>query len=83
MFERYTEKARRVIFFLTLRSQSNSEASISNRNFCSSAMFREDHHVITRWLGGGDWHTIIRQEIEQRVYRRGKGLHVRRLAAVG
>jgi hypothetical protein len=31
-------------------------------------MFREDHHVITRWLGGGDWHTIIRQEIEQRVY---------------
>jgi ATP-dependent Clp protease ATP-binding subunit ClpC len=67
MFERYTEKARRVIFFSRYEASQFGSPDIESE-FLLLAMFREDNHVITRWLGGGDWHTIIRQEIEQRVY---------------
>ncbi len=67
MFERYTEKARRVIFFSRYEASQFGSPYIESE-FLLLAMFREDNHVVTRWLGGGDWHKIIRQEMEQRVY---------------
>ncbi|HMD21069.1 MAG TPA: Clp protease N-terminal domain-containing protein [Alloacidobacterium sp.] len=66
MFERYTEKARRVIFFARYEASQFGSPDIESE-FLLLAMFREDNHRVTRWLGG-DWHTILRQEIEQRVY---------------
>jgi len=73
MFERYTEKARRVIFFARYEASQFGSPDIESE-FLLLAMFREDNHRVTRWLGG-DWHTILRQEIEQRVMEGQRPLH--------
>jgi hypothetical protein len=31
-------------------------------------LLRENKHVVTRWLGEGDWQTILREEVGRRVY---------------
>jgi ATP-dependent Clp protease ATP-binding subunit ClpA len=69
MFERYTEKARRVIFFARYETSEFGSPYIGPE-FLLLGILREDRYVITRWLGEGDWLTVFREEVEKYV---GKG----------
>ena len=62
MFERYTEKARRVIFFAR-HEASDFGSPYIGPEFLLLGMLREDQNVVTRWLGKGDWKAIFRDEI--------------------
>jgi ATP-dependent Clp protease ATP-binding subunit ClpA len=68
MFERYTEKARRVIFFSRHEASEFGSPYIESE-FLLLGILREDKHVVLRWLGEGDWQTILRDEIAKRVYK--------------
>lgn len=37
--------------------------------FLLVGMLREDPYVVTRWLGEGDWQTILREDVAKHVYR--------------
>jgi ATP-dependent Clp protease ATP-binding subunit ClpA len=67
VFDRYTEKARRVIFFARLEASEFGSPEISSE-FLLLGLLRESKYVITRWLGDRDWQTILRDEIAKRVY---------------
>jgi len=67
MFERYTEKARRVIFFARYEASEFGNPEI-NPEFLLLGLLREDKHVVTRWLGEGDWPAILREEVAKRVH---------------
>jgi ATP-dependent Clp protease ATP-binding subunit ClpA len=69
MFERYTEKARRVIFFARYEASEFGSPYIGPE-FLLLGMLREDKYVVTRWLGEGDWLEVFREEVEKYV---GKG----------
>jgi ATP-dependent Clp protease ATP-binding subunit ClpC len=66
MFERYTEKARRVIFFARYEVSQFGSSQIGPE-FLLLGMLREDPYVVTRWLGRGDWLAVFRQEVEKYV----------------
>lgn len=66
MFERYTEKARRVIFFARYEASEFGSAYIGPE-FLLLGMLREDKYVVTRWLGEGDWLAVFRGEVEKYV----------------
>jgi hypothetical protein len=68
MFERYTEMARRVIFFARYEATEFGSPSIESE-FLLLGLLREDQHIVIRWLGDGDWQTILRNEVEKYVYR--------------
>ena len=65
MFERYTEKARRVIFFARYEASEFGSPYIETE-FLLLGLLRESKHVVTRWLGEGDWQTILREEVGKR-----------------
>jgi hypothetical protein len=67
MFERYTEKARRVIFFARYEASKFGSPYIESE-FVLLGMLRETKQVVTRWLGEGDWETILRDEVEKNHY---------------
>jgi Clp amino terminal domain, pathogenicity island component len=67
MFERYTEKARRVIFFARYAASEFGSPYIESE-FLLLGLLREDQHIVIRWLGDGDWQTILRNEVEKYVY---------------
>ena len=67
MFERYTERARRVIFFARYEASEFSSPYIETE-FLLLGLLREDKYVVVRWLGDGDWQTILREEVAKRVF---------------
>ena len=66
MFERYTEKARRVIFFARYEASQFGSPYIESE-FLLLGMVREDRYFLARWLSEGDRKTI-RSEIEKHAY---------------
>lgn len=68
MFERYTEKARRVIFFARYEASEFGSPYIE-AEFLLTGLLREDPYVVTRWLGEGDWQTTLRDDVAKHVYR--------------
>ncbi|MBS1821450.1 MAG: hypothetical protein JST61_05685 [Acidobacteria bacterium] len=68
MFERYTEKARRVVFFARYEASEFGSSTIESE-FLLLGLLRESKDVVYRWLGEGDWQTILREEVEKRVYK--------------
>jgi ATP-dependent Clp protease ATP-binding subunit ClpC len=70
MFERYTEKARRVIF------QARAEASAFGSPYIEAeflllGILRIDPYVVTRWLDPAkNWQEVFQKEVEKRVGRR-------------
>ena len=71
MFERYTEKARRVIFFARYEACTFGSPYIESE-FLLLGLLREDRHIVTRWLGKRDWPAILRKEVEKYVDLRPK-----------
>lgn len=71
MFERYTEKARRVIFFARYEASEFGSPYIGPE-FLLLGMLREDKYVVTRWLGEGEWLAVFRAEVEKYVDRGAK-----------
>jgi len=67
MFERYTEKARRVLFFARYEASTFGSPYIETE-FLLLGLLRESKHAVTRWLGEGDWQTILREEVRKRCY---------------
>lgn len=68
MFERFTEKARRVIFFARYEASSFGRPFIE-AEFLLLGLLREDKHAVLRWLGNGDDELSLREEIAKYVYR--------------
>jgi hypothetical protein len=62
MFERYTDKARRVIFFARYEA-SELGSPVIESEFLLLGILREEPHAANRWLGGGDWIARLREEI--------------------
>lgn len=67
MFEQYTDKARRVIFFSRYEASEFGNPEISPE-FLLLGILREEPYMVTRWLGDGDWQTILHEEVAKRVY---------------
>lgn len=68
MFDRYTERARRVIFFSRHEASEFGSPYIESE-FLLLGILREDKHVALRWLGEGDSETRLREEIAKHVYK--------------
>jgi hypothetical protein len=68
MFERYTEKARRVIFFARYEASVFGNPYIGPE-FLLLGLVREDKYVVTRWLGEGVWAEVFREEIEKHLHK--------------
>lgn len=66
MFERYTEKARRVIFFARYEASHYGSHTIESEHLLLG-LLREDQALTTWFLGKGRVGTEIRAEIESRV----------------
>lgn len=66
MFERYTEKARRVIFFARYEASEFGSPEIESE-FLLLGLLRESEQVVTRWLGPGNWKIIFREDIAKQV----------------
>jgi ATP-dependent Clp protease ATP-binding subunit ClpA len=65
MFERYTEKARRVIFFARYEASEFGDPLIEPK-FLLLGLLRESPQVVTRWLDKQtDWPAAFRTEIAQ------------------
>jgi Clp amino terminal domain, pathogenicity island component len=71
MFERYTEKARRVIFFARYEASEFGSPYIESE-FLLLGILRENKQVVTRWLGEGDWQTILREDVAKRLHKGAK-----------
>jgi ATP-dependent Clp protease ATP-binding subunit ClpA len=67
MFERYTENARRVIFFARYEASEFGSPTIESE-FLLLGLLRQSKDVVCRWLGEGDWQTVLREEVGKRVY---------------
>jgi hypothetical protein len=61
--------------------RANSEAPYIESEFLLLGLLREDKHVVTRWLGKGNWPEILRDDIGKRVYKGPRTFHISRLAA--
>jgi len=70
MFERYTERARRVIFFARYEASQYGSAVIATEHLLFG-LLREDRALLHRFVGGVDLEGEIRTAIE-RVVTRGK-----------
>src|SRR5579863_5752149 len=68
MFERYTEKARRVIFFARYEASQYGSPCIETEHLLLG-LCREDH-LIRRLLGDAGVDSEIRKQIEARIIRR-------------
>ncbi len=66
MFERYTEKARRVIFFARYEASQYGSPYIETEHLLLG-LLREDRALATRFLGKVDSETGIRAEIERHI----------------
>jgi len=64
MFDRYTEKSRRVIFFSRYAASERGSAEI-DADCLLLGMLREDRNVVLRWLGEGDWETVLREKLKR------------------
>ena len=69
MFDRYTEKARRVIFFARCEASRYGSPSIETEHILLG-LVREDRAPMTRFLGETDFASEIRTEIERRITAR-------------
>ncbi len=69
MFERYTEKARRVIFFARYEASTFGSPYIESE-FLLLGLLREDKHVVLSLLRKGDWATVLRQDVEKYIEKR-------------
>jgi len=69
MFERYTEKARRVIFFARYEASEYGSPYIQAEHLLLG-LLREDQALARMFLGQGDVQAQIRTEIERHVTRR-------------
>ena len=69
MFERYTEKARRVIFFARYEASQYGSPIIATEHFLLG-LLREDPAMMHRLVGRSDLTTGIRTEIDKLVNRR-------------
>jgi hypothetical protein len=67
VFERYTEKARRVIFFARYEASEFGSPEIESE-FLLLGILREEKYAVIRWVGEGDWQAILREEVAKRVY---------------
>jgi ATP-dependent Clp protease ATP-binding subunit ClpC len=68
MFERYTEKARRVIFFARDEAYAIGSTYIETE-FLLLGILAEDKSVIVRWLSEGDWQRIFREEVAKGFFK--------------
>lgn len=66
MFERYTEKARRVIFYSRYEAAEFGSPYIESE-FLLLGILRENKDAMRRWLGEGDWRTILHEEVARHV----------------
>lgn len=69
MFESYTERARRVIFFARLEASRYGSPSIRSEHVLLG-LLREDRVLMERFLGTSDFASEIRKEIEALIIRR-------------
>ena len=69
MFERYTEKARRVIFFGRYEASEYGSSYIETEHLLLG-LLREDQALVRTFLGQGDILGEIRSEIERHITRR-------------
>ncbi len=70
MFERYTEKARRAIFFARYEASQYGSSHIDTEHILMG-LLREDHALMHQLIGPIDLEAQIRSEIEK-VIKRGK-----------
>jgi ATP-dependent Clp protease ATP-binding subunit ClpA len=68
MFERFTEKARRVIFFARYEASNYGSPYIETEHLLLG-LLREDHALVARFLGQTKFDSEIRTEIESRIER--------------
>ncbi|HMF53851.1 MAG TPA: Clp protease N-terminal domain-containing protein [Edaphobacter sp.] len=68
MFERYTEKARQVIFFARYEASSFGNPWIE-AEFLLLGLLRANKHTVLRWLGDGDGELSLREEIARQVHK--------------
>jgi ATP-dependent Clp protease ATP-binding subunit ClpA len=69
MFQRYTERARRVIFFARYEASQYGSPYIESEHFLLG-LLREDLGLVRRFLGPNSVTTDIRAEIERQITRR-------------
>jgi ATP-dependent Clp protease ATP-binding subunit ClpC len=69
MFERYTQKARRVIFFARYEASEYGSPYIETEHLLLG-LLRENKALEQMYLGQGDVQAEIRAEIEQHITRR-------------
>src|SRR5262245_55598519 len=70
MFERYSERARRVIFFARYEASQFGSTAIETEHLLLG-LIKEDANVMARFLGGS-WRIDVRKEIEARITKREK-----------
>jgi uncharacterized protein (TIGR02246 family) len=68
MFERYTEKARRVIFFARYEASQYGNKTIETEHLLLG-LFREDHQLTRKFLGEKGGAQSLRDEIESQITR--------------
>ncbi len=68
MFERYTEKARRVIFFARYEASQYGSMTIETEHLLLG-LFREDHTLARKFLGEKGGAQSLREEIESQITR--------------
>ena len=68
MFERYTEKARRVIFFARYEASQYGSMTIETEHLLLG-LFREDHTLARRFLVKRGGSESLRDQIEARITR--------------
>ena len=68
MFERFTEKARRVVFFARYEASNYGTPYIETEHLVLG-LLREDHALVARFLGRTEVGSEIRTEIESRIER--------------
>jgi len=66
MFQRYTEKARRVIFFARYEAGQYGSPFIETEHLLLGFL-RENRALVKRFLGGGETETTIRAEVEKHI----------------
>lgn len=69
MFQRYTEKARRVIFFARFEASQYGSSYIETEHILLG-LLREDRPLTAKFLGGANAEPEIRAEIEKHIERR-------------
>jgi uncharacterized protein (TIGR02246 family) len=68
MFERYTEKARRVIFFARYEASQYGSHCIDTEHLLL-ALMREDFALMSSVIGSGNSPDTVRQEVEKQIQR--------------